>query len=386
MHSVRAFPSPPSRGCIRHMVDLPDELQPAGRVHVGSRGRRLLCFGGCDYFRLSSHPAVLQAAHKAIDSEGLNVAASRITTGNHPVYRQLERTLSRHFRMKSAVLASSGYATSPLVAAALSGLATHVFLDEKAHGCLRDAAQWLGVPTRTYRHRDPADLRKQLGRMKAGAKPLVATDGMFAADGALAPLAELLEEVPENGLFWIDDSHGAGTLGPNGRGTLEETSTRLADRGDRLILTLTLSKAFGCYGGAALGPAWLRERIIANSRLFTGNTPLPPFLASTAHISIHLLQTDPSLRRRLRENTHRLRAVLAAEGWPVAESPSPVLALVPQSSKETATLRRRLLKAEILPTFIQYPGGPDGGFLRLAVSSEHSADEVELLGRTLRRD
>lgn len=368
------------------MVELPPELRPAGRVHVLSRGRRLLCFGGCDYFRLSSHPAVLQTAHEAIGSEGLNVAASRVTTGNRTVYRQLEQTLARQFQMKSAVLASSGYATATLVASVLHGSVTHVFLDEKAHGCLLDAAHWLGVPARVYRHRDPTDLRRQLRRLSASAKPLVATDGMFAADGALAPLPELLEVLPENGLFWIDDSHGAGTLGPNGRGTLEETSSRITRLADRLILTLTLSKAFGCYGGAVLGPAWLRERIISNSRLFTGNTPLPPFLASAALTSINLLKTDSSFRERLRDNTARLRAVLAAEGWPVAESASPVLALVPRSPKETASLRRKLLQAGILPTFIQYPGGPDGGFLRLAVSSEHSADEVELIGRSLRRD
>jgi 8-amino-7-oxononanoate synthase len=368
------------------MVELPPETQSAGRVHVKSRGQRLLCFGGCDYFRLSTHSAVIRAAQTALIDGGLDVAASRMTTGNHPIYRQLERALVQFFRMESAALASSGYASGLLVAQALSGSVSHVFLDERAHGCLRDAAHWLGVPTRDFRHRDPASLRKQLGRLSAGAKPLIGTDGMFAADGALAPVGDLLELLPENGLLWIDDSHGAGTLGARGRGSMEEAKSRVGARADRLIVTMTLSKAFGCYGGAVLGPAALRERILEKSRLFTGNTPLPPLLAAAAIASIHILKTDPSLRRRLRANTTQLRSALAAEGWPVEASASPVLALTPASDKEAATMRRRLLRAGILPTFIRYPGGPDGGFLRLAVSSEHSAQEVELLGQSLRRD
>jgi 8-amino-7-oxononanoate synthase len=368
------------------MVELPAEIQSAGRVHVKSRGRRLLFFGGCDYFRFSSHPSVIRAAHAALSEGGLDVAASRTTTGNHPVYRQLEQALVRFFRTESAVLASSGYASGLLVAQALSESVTHVFLDERAHGCLRDAAHWLGVPTRNFLHRDPAHLRAQLNRLPARARPLIATDGMFSADGALAPVRDLLELLPQNGLLWIDDSHGAGTLGAQGRGSLEEAKARAGDRADRLIVTMTLSKAFGCYGGAVLGPATLRERILSKSRLFTGNTPLPPLLASAAIASIQLLKTDPSLRRRLRSNTTQLRTALAAEGWPVEMSGSPVLALIPSSDEEAGKLRRRLLRAGILPTFIRYPGGPDGGFLRLAVSSEHSTQEVHLLGHSLRRD
>ncbi len=368
------------------MLELPSAIRPDGRVHVRSRGRRLLFFGGCDYFRLSSHPAVLEAAAQTLALGGLNVAASRMTTGNHPVYERLERSLARHFRAETAVLASSGYATALLVAQALAGSVTHVLLDEKAHGCLRDAAQWLNLPTHLFRHRDAEDLQTRLAQLPTTAQPLVATDGMFAADGALAPLRELQAVLPKNAWLWIDDSHGAGALGNHGRGTLEELGFVPVGSSRRLVRTLTLSKALGCYGGAVLCSRPLRNRIVERSRCFTGNTPLPPLCAAAALTAIDLLRRDKTLRRRLRDNTARLRSALAAEGWPVADSPSPVLALTTNSVSATERLRRRMLKAGIFPSFIRYPGGPRGGFLRLAVSSEHRAEEIDRLVHSLRRD
>jgi 7-keto-8-aminopelargonate synthetase-like enzyme len=272
-----------------------------------------------------------------------------------------------------------------LVAQGLAGEVSHVLLDEKAHGCLQDAAQWLNLPTIHFRHRDAAALRKALASLPRGAHPLVGTDGMFAADGALAPLPELAAVLPKNAWLWIDDSHGAGTLGRSGQGTLEELGQPVPNLAPRLIRTLTLSKALGGYGGAVLGAESLRQRIIERSRLFTGNTPLPPLFAAAALTALDRLRREPGLRRRLRGNVTRLRQGLAAAGWPVADSPAPVMALVPDSASGTKTLRRRLLKDGLFPSFIEYPGGPQGGFLRLAVSSEHTADQIDQLVHSLRR-
>lgn len=362
------------------MIELPQPLQQVDRVFVQARGRTLVYFGGCDYFRLSSHPAVVKAAHEAIDKFGLNVAASRRTSGNHVVYNKLEASLKRFFGAPAAVLTSNGYSTAIVVAQALAGEFTHMLLDEHAHGCLVDAAGILRCGVVRFAHRDPADLQRKLRVLGAKAKVIVATDGMFSATGDLAPVTEYLKLLPASGRLWIDDAHGAGALGRTGKGTWEALAGTGPFHGDeRVLLTLTLSKSFGCYGGAVLGPQALSDAIRRRSLLFTGNTPLPPPFAAASLKALEVLRKTPQLRRKLNANVSLLRELLRGYGWPVEVSPSPVLALNPTSEAQAAKIRRRMLRAGILPPFMRYPGGQASGFFRFAVSCEHTREQIRSL-------
>jgi len=167
-----------------------DELQQIDRTYVRNRGKKLIYFAGCDYFRLASHPKVLRAVKEGLDKYGLNVAASRRTTGNHVLYGKLEAALAKFFGTKQAILTSNGYLTNLAVAQGLAGEVQHVFIDERAHACLQDAAQLLGCPVTVFWHRSPGSL---LTKWRDAVRPkrcLVMTDGMFAHDGSLAPLKD----------------------------------------------------------------------------------------------------------------------------------------------------------------------------------------------------
>ncbi len=218
------------------MTDLPQPLQQVDRVFVQSRGRTLVYFGGCDYFRLASHPAVVRAAHEGIDRFGLNVAASRRTSGNHAIYDKLEASLKRFFDAPSALLTSNGYSTAFVVAQTLAGEVTHLLLDEHAHGCLVDAGDVLRCNVVQFAHRSVADLRRKLRSVGSKARVVVATDGMFSATGSIAPLPEYLKILPASGLLWIDDAHGAGALGKTGKGTWEALAGTGPFQGDDRIL------------------------------------------------------------------------------------------------------------------------------------------------------
>jgi len=349
-------------------------MQQVDRTFVRFQGRKLIYFAGCDYFRLASHPRVLEAAAIALERFGLNVSASRITTGNHPLYEQLEKSIVQFFDAQTATLASNGYAPNLMVAQALAGEFSHALIDERAHGCLADAAQLLDCPVIKFRHRDAQDFRRIVQRL-GNMRPLVLTDGMFAHDGSIAPLKEYLSALPEGGMILLDDAHAAGVLGKNGRGTpeLAGVSTK------RIIQTITLSKGFGVYGGAVLGPQKLRAAILAKSRLFSGNTPLPLPLANAALKSIAILKSDKTFRARLAQNTARLKDGLKGHGLPVEESPGPIVALVPKNAKEAERLKKRLLARGIYPPFIKYPGGPESGYFRFAISSEHTPKQLDVL-------
>ena len=171
----------------------------------------------------------------------------------------------------------------------------------------------------------------------------------------------------------MDDAHGAGVLGKNGRGSLEYGGVPR----ERVIQTITLSKAFGVYGGAVLASSKIQASIVARSRLFGGTTPLPLPLAHAALEAVTILETDHDLRSRLTQNTLRVKEGLRARGFPLPESPSPIIPLVPRSPKEIARLKQSLLAAKIHPPFIQYPGGPRTGYFRFVISSEHTQRQLD---------
>jgi 7-keto-8-aminopelargonate synthetase-like enzyme len=355
-------------------------LELVDQTCVSYRGRVLAYFGGCDYFRLSRHPAVLEALRAGLNRYGLNVAASRLTTGNHRLYEQLERRLADFFGVEAAAVVSSGYVTNLVVAQALAGHFTHVLIDELAHKSLVDAAAVFHCTVKPFAHRDVAAVGVWLRRAGARAKPVLLTDGLFSHDGRLAPLDGFLQALPPRAALLVDEAHAAGTLGKTGRGTLEA----LGVRDQRIIRTITLSKAFGVYGGAVFGSRQLIQGIHARSSIFAGNTPLPLPLVCAALKSVEIVAKDHALRERLRRNAAQVKDALRQIGWPVTETPAPIISCAPRRRADRERLKRKLLAAGIYPSFIRYPGGPVRGYFRFALSSEHTPEQLERLGAVLR--
>jgi len=149
-----------------------EPLQQINRTYVRYRGRSLSYFAGCDYFRLSSHPKILKAVSEGLRRYGLNVAASRITTGNHELFPALENDLARFFGAESALLTTTGYITNLVAAQGLAGQYSHALVDERAHAALHDASQLLNCPVLTFKHRDPESLAATLQRCGKAARPI----------------------------------------------------------------------------------------------------------------------------------------------------------------------------------------------------------------------
>jgi 7-keto-8-aminopelargonate synthetase-like enzyme len=156
--------------------------------------------------------------------------------------------------------------------------------------------------------------------------------------------------------------------------------------GRRLIQTITFSKAFGVYGGAILGSRAVQRKIIARSRLFSGNTPLPLPLAAAALTSLNVLRSDARRRRRLVVNASYVKAALREAGLIINDGPGPIVSIVSRNRQAAAGLKKRLLAAGIHPPFINYPGGPAEGYFRFAISSEHTAEQLAALAAVLTTD
>jgi len=352
-----------------------EPLTLVGDNAVRYRGRTLLHFSGCDYFRLARSPKLAAAAGSALKQIGLNVAASRMTTGNHPIYARLEGELAAFFGAPTAVVLPDGYYAPLAAAQALAGDCSHAFVDELAHGALTDAAQFLHCRVQRFRHRDPNHLKSLLQQAGPQARPLILTDGMFAHDGSVAPLRDYLMLLPPTGWMLVDDAHGAGVLGASGRGALEAAAVGRR----QIIQCATLSKAFGAYGGVVLGSRRLREKILKHSRIFTGTTPLPPPLAAAGLAAVRILHRGKIQRRRLFANVDHVRKQLRTAGWEITDTPGPIIRLPPQPGSGVKRLQEQLLAAGIYPPFLKYSGASAGGAFRFVISSEHRRDELDRL-------
>jgi 7-keto-8-aminopelargonate synthetase-like enzyme len=353
----------------------PESLQFVGDNEVCWRNRTYTYFSGCDYFRLARNPKVAQAARAALAEHGLNIAASRRTTGNHPIYVQLETALAAFFGAETALAFPDGYLAPSAVAQALAGEFTHALVDEFAHGALVDAARMLDSSVKKFRHRDAADFARVMVKCGRNARPLVLTDGMFSHDGSVAPLREYLKILPQRGMVLVDDAHGAGVLGATGQGSLEHEGVSR----NRVIQCATLSKAFGVYGGVALVSHAFRGKILTGSRIFAGTTPLPPPLAGAALVSLKILRGKSARRKILFQNLAYVRMQLRRANWNLSEAPGPLIRLPLMPPPVTHDLKKRLLAAAIYPPFIKYGNSSAPGFFRFVISSEHTRAQLEKL-------
>src|SRR5262249_39052159 len=197
----------------------PETLQQVDRTYVMLQGRKLSYFAGCDYFRMASHPRVTGALKAGLDRYGLNVAASRLTSGNHRLYEVLEQELETFFHAESAAVVPTGSSSNFVAAQAMAGNFSHALVDDLSHPALVDAARFLECPILRFQHRNPEDAARAVARCGPGAKLILLTDGLFSREGTVAPLREYLNLLPKDALLLVDDAHGAGVLGSSGRGT-----------------------------------------------------------------------------------------------------------------------------------------------------------------------
>lgn len=355
------------------MPSPPATQRDATRVTID--GRTLVAFGGCDYLGLAHDPAVIASLGAAAGRYGLSASASRETTGNTLAHDQLEIDLARFVGMPGAIVLPEGYLANVAACQGLARLGVDLaIVDANGHKSLADAAATAGLAVELFDHRD-ASCAHQLVRAHRGRRSAVLTDGVFTADGAVAPLDALL-----NGLdAWllVDDCHGLGVLGPGGRGTIEHFGLA----GDRLAMTSTLAKGIGVYGGCVAGPSELIEAIRAGATAYRCTTPIPPALAEAARTALGILVDGHSGLATLRGHCLRIQRALGALGLvdPKRSPEVPIFAFVLQPASRMDELRDRLLDAGIDVPVIAYPGGPAARFVRLTVSAAHTDEQVGTL-------
>lgn len=343
-------------------------------------GRRLLSFSCNDYLNLGRHPEVIAAAIEATQRYGVGAGASRLVTGNHPLYAELESRLARLKGTAAACVFGSGYLANTGVIPALVGSNDLVLADELSHACIHAGAKLSGAAIRLYRHADVAHAEALLAEHRGGRKrALIATDGVFSMDGDVAPLPELAALARRFDAWLLaDDAHGLGVVG-GGRGS-SFANGGAPNPADVPLQMGTLSKAVGAYGGYLCASRAVIDLMQTRARTFIYSTGLPPAVVAAASAALDVMARDPDYAgeplRKAREFTRALN---------LPDAQSAIVAVIVGDARAAVAASDLLCDEGFLVVAIRPPTVPAGtARLRFAFTAQHPDTEITRLADVVR--
>jgi len=344
-------------------------------------GREYLAFCSNDYLGLASHPRIVEAAVEAALRHGVGQGASHLLSGHSTVHDRLEAALAQFLEMPRALLFSSGYQANIGAVTALAGPEDAVFSDALNHASLIDGARLSRARVVRYPHAD-VDFLSQALDASSGKIKLIVTDGVFSMDGDIAPIPALLELCERHdALLLIDDAHGFGVVGPQGRGS----PAHFGLRSPRIVYVGTLGKAAGVAGAFVAGSPEIVETVLQRARTYIYTTAAPAMLAAAVEASLELIREEEWRRERLRKLVASLRQGLGEAGAALASSDTPIQPLILGSNARALGASAALRERGILVPAIRPPTVPEGtARLRISLSAAHGEEDVSRLVNALR--
>ena len=346
-------------------------------------GRLVDYYCGTSYYALHGDPRVIQAACEAVEKYGMGPA----TKMDSPILSEVRELAAQYFEVEDVEYIVSGYLSDLVLLQALRDDYDLVLVDEIAHYSVFDGLHSTAKRIITFHHRDPDDLKDKLSNtVGPGQIPLVVSDGIFPITGAIAPLRDYVDILADydRALLAIDDSHGVGVIGKNGRGTFEYWGL---DREQWGYLTGTFSKAFGGLGGFIPGDHNLMEKVSQNARVSIGASPPSAADAAASAMGLKIISEHPEMREQLWKNVAYLRHGLRDLGIVTEETPVPIISIqIPSMS--LMRIYSYLNKEDIVIAYIPphgYSDAPEIESLKITVFSTHTYAQLDRLLDVLRK-
>lgn len=352
------------------------QVESASASYIQVEGKRYLNLSSNNYLGLSNHPALREAAVRAIQEYGVGTGAAALISGNTVLHRQLARKVAEHKDTQDALIFNTGYMANVGILSALLRQDDRVFVDRLCHASIIDGCRMSKATLRVFPHRDVKTLARHLGRSTPRGRTLIVTDGVFSMDGDLAPLPELAVLAEEHGaLLMVDDAHGTGVLGETGRGTPEHFGL-LA--GQIPIQMGTLSKALGAFGAYVAGSRTLIDYLMNQARSYIYTTALPAAMAAASLAALELIQKEPEIRRRLWDNREYYFKGLRDLGYETLGSETPVIPILIGETPRALAMSRRLAERGIFAPAIRPPTVAEGtARIRTSVMATHSREDLD---------
>jgi 8-amino-7-oxononanoate synthase len=351
------------------------EVEAREGMQVLVDGRQLTSFCGNDYLGLSQHLDVVAALQEAAAWHGVGSTGSAGVSGHHAEHAAFEREMAQWLGYERGLYFGSGYQANLAVLQSLLGEGDLCVQDKLNHACLIDGARLSRCELKRYPHADVEAAMRQLMTRRDGVA-ILATDGVFSMDGDQAPLADLaLVARAQDALLYVDDAHGIGVLGPEGRGSLA-----VAGLGAREVplLLVPLGKAFGGQGAMLLGSAAVVGHVAETARPYLYSTAPAPAMAAAMRASLRLIRSQPWRRAKLASLVARFRRGASALGLPLQESFTPIQPIVLGDNARALAVSEALEAAGYLVTAIRPPTVPEQqARLRITLSCEHGERDVD---------
>ena len=339
-------------------------------------GKTVLNFCANNYLGLSSHPKVIEAAHKAIDTHGYGMSSVRFICGTQDIHKTLEKKLSEFLGTEDCILYAAAFDANGGVFEPLLNEEDTIISDELNHASIIDGIRLCKTKRLRYTHNNMDDLRAKLEEAKGSRRILVVTDGSFSMDGTIAQLDKICDLTDEyHAMLMVDECHSSGFIGKTGRGTHEYRN--VMGRVD--IITGTLGKALGgASGGFTAARKEIVELLRQRSRPYLFSNTLAPSIVGASIKVLDLLSQSTALRDRLEANTLSFRNQMTAAGFNIVLGVHPIVPVMLYDAPLAATFAAELLKEGIYVIGFFYPVVPQGkARIRVQLSAGHSQEHID---------
>lgn len=341
------------------------------------KGKETILLGTYNYMGMTFDPDVVAAGKKALDEFGSGTTGSRVLNGTYQTHKACEDALKDFYGTQHAMVFSTGYQANLGMISTLAGKGDYIVLDADSHASIYDGCFLGDAEIVRFRHNSVEDLDKRLGRLPAEAQKLVVLEGVYSMLGDVAPLPEMVAAIRKhpNCMILVDEAHGMGFFGPNGRGVYEEQGVEK----DIDFVVGTFSKSVGTVGGFCVSdhPKFEVLRLVCRPYVFTAS--LPPSVVATAATSIRKLMHASEKRAHLWENSQRLHKGLRDLGFKLGtETPqSAIIAVILTDQTQAVAMWQALLELGLYVNMARPPATPAGTFLlRCSLCAEHSSAQV----------
>lgn len=341
---------------------------------VKVNGKEMIMVGSNNYLGLVNHPKVMKAAQEAVDRYGVATCGSRFLNGTLDIHVELERRLGKFMKKEAALAFSTGFQTNQGIISTIVGRGDAIITDRMVHASIVDASRLSYGNIFKFKHNDMADLERILSSIDVNDSKLVVVDGVFSMEGDLANLPEIVKLAKKyKAQLMVDDAHGIGVMGENGRGTCEHFNVE-----DDVDLVMgTFSKSFASLGGFVAGEKKVISYIKHHARALIFSASTTPASVATVLASLDVFETEPERREKLWQITKKMKSGFQTMGYDTGPTETPIIPVIIGNDELAIMLWRLLRENGIFTNPVIYPAVPHGqSLIRTSYSATHTDEEL----------
>lgn len=338
-------------------------------------GKEMIMVGSNNYLGLIDHPKVMKAAQEAVARYGVATCGSRFLNGTLDIHVLLEERLAKFMKKEAALAFSTGFQTNQGIISTLIGRGDAVITDRMVHASIIDACRLSHGSVYKYKHNDMSDVERQLSSVDKNVGKLIVIDGVFSMEGDLANLPEIVKLAKKyDSKIFIDDAHGIGVMGKNGRGTAEHFGVEE----DIDLIMGTFSKSFASLGGFVAGKKKVISYVKHHARALIFSASITPASVATVLATLDIIEKEPERREKLWKITKKMKSGFQAMGYETGPTETPIIPVI-IGNDELAFMLWKLLREEgIFTNPVIYPAVPQGqALIRTSYSATHTDEELD---------